>query len=190
MFGDAAVSGTGLPRTHLRTCRSTGPSSVACTGSPISCFSEGSASLVAEGKSRIPFVSSSRAWLGSGIGLPRNRAWEFRARDPATGSGHMRAPVVVSEHALAQGRRRSSPHILEEKQRLKSVIVGGGPSRNRTGVQGFAVLCVTTPPSGRRSGAFRQLEVHGQVGSSRLVGRGFSPVVRTTAVGACQKLAI
>jgi hypothetical protein len=26
---------------------------------------------------------------------------------------------------------------------------GGGPSRNRTGVQGFAVLCVTTPPSGR-----------------------------------------
>src|SRR5688572_9720914 len=25
----------------------------------------------------------------------------------------------------------------------------GGPSRNRTGVQGFAVLCVTTPPSGR-----------------------------------------
>ena len=27
----------------------------------------------------------------------------------------------------------------------------GGPSRNRTGVQGFAVLCVTTPPSGRKS---------------------------------------
>ena len=27
--------------------------------------------------------------------------------------------------------------------------VSGGPSRNRTGVQGFAVLCVTTPPSGR-----------------------------------------
>ena len=26
----------------------------------------------------------------------------------------------------------------------------GGPSRNRTGVQGFAVLCVTTPPSGRK----------------------------------------
>jgi hypothetical protein len=27
-------------------------------------------------------------------------------------------------------------------------IFAGGPSRNRTGVQGFAVLCVTTPPSG------------------------------------------
>lgn len=26
--------------------------------------------------------------------------------------------------------------------------MSGGPSRNRTGVQGFAVLCVTTPPSG------------------------------------------
>ena len=34
-------------------------------------------------------------------------------------------------------------------QRLKTWNVGGGPSRNRTGVQGFAVLCVTTPPSGR-----------------------------------------
>src|SRR4029078_7084699 len=31
--------------------------------------------------------------------------------------------------------------------------VGGGPSRNRTGVQGFAVLCVTTPPSGRGEAA-------------------------------------
>ena len=30
----------------------------------------------------------------------------------------------------------------------------GGPSRNRTGVQGFAVLCVTTPPSGRGSERF------------------------------------
>jgi hypothetical protein len=31
---------------------------------------------------------------------------------------------------------------------LKRLNVGGGPSRNRTGVQGFAVLCVTTPPPG------------------------------------------
>src|SRR5687767_6499494 len=30
----------------------------------------------------------------------------------------------------------------------------GGPSRNRTGVQGFAVLCVTTPPSGLAEPAF------------------------------------
>ena len=30
----------------------------------------------------------------------------------------------------------------------------GGPSRNRTGVQGFAVLCVTTPPSGLAGQAF------------------------------------
>ena len=27
---------------------------------------------------------------------------------------------------------------------------GGGPSRNRTGVHGFAIRCVTTPPSGLR----------------------------------------
>ena len=29
----------------------------------------------------------------------------------------------------------------------------GGPTRNRTGVRGFAIRCVTTPPSGRREGA-------------------------------------
>ena len=37
------------------------------------------------------------------------------------------------------------------KNRSKLNALGGkfgGPSRNRTGVQGFAVLCVTTPPSG------------------------------------------
>src|SRR5690606_25554115 len=28
---------------------------------------------------------------------------------------------------------------------------GGGPSRNRTGVNGFAVRCVTTPPSGPKN---------------------------------------
>ena len=43
-------------------------------------------------------------------------------------------------------RLRPSPDIGE-----RSIEAGknGGPSRNRTGVQGFAVLCVTTPPSGR-----------------------------------------
>ena len=30
----------------------------------------------------------------------------------------------------------------------------GGPSRNRTGVHGFAVRCVTTPPSGPAEEAF------------------------------------
>ena len=35
----------------------------------------------------------------------------------------------------------------------------GGPSRNRTGVYGFAVRCVTTPPSGHT----------GHFGSSRLL---------------------
>ena len=37
------------------------------------------------------------------------------------------------------------------KQRLGKAELGGGPTGNRTRVQGFAVLCVTTPPSGRSS---------------------------------------
>ena len=58
----------------------------------------------------------------------------------------------------SRGTARFFPHL---KQRLKSQIVGGGPSRNRTGVQGFAVLCVTTPPSGR-SAPFSRLFADGQ----------------------------
>jgi hypothetical protein len=55
---------------------------------------------------------------------------------------------------------------LASEWRLNDLIMSGGPSRNRTGVQGFAVLCVTTPPSGlkvRMSGAL--------AGGSRAGGR-------------------
>src|SRR3989344_2184533 len=38
----------------------------------------------------------------------------------------------------------------------------GGPSRNRTGVQGFAVLCVTTPPSGHRGEGARIVPDRGE----------------------------
>ena len=38
--------------------------------------------------------------------------------------------------------------LLRKSARDRSPRMYGGPSRNRTGVQGFAVLCVTTPPSG------------------------------------------
>src|SRR5438270_12273318 len=45
----------------------------------------------------------------------------------------------------------SAPSAADGRLR-KSSKWSGGPSRNRTGVQGFAVLCVTTPPSGRGEG--------------------------------------
>src|SRR5207245_8051154 len=57
-----------------------------------------------------------------------------------------------SPHMECRARRRRTPSFHEQQRRLKSRNVGGGPSRNRTGVQGFAVLCVTTPPSGRGGG--------------------------------------
>ena len=48
--------------------------------------------------------------------------------------------------------------LSEDGQLLgpKMMNVSGGPSRNRTGVQGFAVLCVTTPPSGREAPPFQK----------------------------------
>jgi hypothetical protein len=39
-------------------------------------------------------------------------------------------------------------HSADAKGQPLTATIFGGPSRNRTGVQGFAVLCVTTPPSG------------------------------------------
>jgi hypothetical protein len=39
--------------------------------------------------------------------------------------------------------------LARRLHKVRACKVSGGPSRNRTGVQGFAVLCVTTPPSGR-----------------------------------------
>src|SRR6185369_12427397 len=51
-----------------------------------------------------------------------------------------------------RNRRGTAQLFYKQHERLKSLNVGGGPSRNRTGVQGFAVLCVTTPPSGQGAG--------------------------------------
>ena len=40
--------------------------------------------------------------------------------------------------------------------RAKWLKVGGGPGRNRTDVQGFAVLCMTTLPPGRRRPLYKE----------------------------------
>ena len=43
---------------------------------------------------------------------------------------------------MDSGLRRNDEALVYQ------VIMLGGPTENRTRVQGFAVLCVTTPPSG------------------------------------------
>jgi hypothetical protein len=63
------------------------------------------------------------------------------------------APYRPSIGSLRRRIRVRNPREIRHSQtelswRLNDLSVGGGPSRNRTGVQGFAVLCVTTPPSG------------------------------------------
>mgnify|MGYP006873465358 CR=1 FL=1 len=58
--------------------------------------------------------------------------------------GALQAPVVC--HDLKNRKRRS-----------------GGLARNRTGVQGFAVLCVTTPPRGRAAKNRRRASIWGEV---------------------------
>lgn len=48
----------------------------------------------------------------------------------------------------ASNLRERRWQIISYKTLITKDKLGGGPSRNRTGVRGFAVLYVTTPPSG------------------------------------------
>lgn len=78
--------------------------------------------------------------------------------------GTPRSTGKSSDFARIQGK--TTRHVAEKrprqrgasKQRLfcvRQTAQIGGLARNRTGVQGFAVLCVTTPPSGPgESGVF------------------------------------
>src|SRR5437763_791463 len=61
--------------------------------------------------------------------------------------------AICREHSrIAADGGVARPSLCGRRRRLALFWEGGGPSRNRTGVQGFAVLCVTTPPSGRGEG--------------------------------------
>src|SRR5690606_27273836 len=56
--------------------------------------------------------------------------------------GHFFARCAAAEGTQPGGRP------VQARGRSGKEEGSGGPSRKRTGVQGFAVLCVTTPPSG------------------------------------------
>jgi two-component system sensor kinase FixL len=68
---------------------------------------------------------------------------------------------IASDARTARGDRIQLQQVMINLIRnavdaTEGLAARGGPSRNRTGVQGFAVLCVTTPPSGRSSGSRRR----------------------------------
>ena len=74
---------------------------------------------------------------GRGWGWVRARQREVR-----------RLRYVRRVQELACGSHPPPAPPLQGGEWFRSGVRGGGPSRNRTGVRGFAVLCVTTPPSG------------------------------------------
>ena len=93
--------------------------------------------------------------------------------------------------ARYRSRNARIGRFLRERFQLRILVsLSGGPSRNRTGVQGFAVLCVTTPPSGRgaqmlrfchgvnRASRFSHADRHGETSiafaATRRVGARFS----------------
>ena len=59
--------------------------------------------------------------------------------------------VSISARSAREPSRQRIPQIdppLVDSKRNQMLEKGGGPGRNRTGVHGFAVRCVTTPPPG------------------------------------------
>ena len=56
----------------------------------------------------------------------------------------------------------------------------GGLARNRTGVQGFAVLCVTTPPRGLKSTGYQDNPLNSRIGSIWKAARLVKPFQRIT----------
>ncbi len=72
----------------------------------------------------------------------------------------MTEPSSIRIQKVRPGCRTDNGHYRTMAVRRRTVQashnmcgqVDGGPSRNRTGVRGFAVLYVTTPPSGRGEG--------------------------------------
>src|SRR6185369_1767321 len=87
--------------------------------------------------------------------LVRPKFWNCYSR-PAISRSLRRSAVTIltrSSQRMGMGEAETSHRLTSDHPGL--IFEGsGGPSRNRTGVQGFAVLCVTTPPSGLAGQAF------------------------------------
>ena len=76
------------------------------------------------------------------------------------GSGRQKRP----SYAILHGTQRYEPNNTTRPTRNSAEY--GGLARNRTGVQGFAVLCVTTPPRGPVSVNAGQIQTLGAPGQS------------------------
>ena len=78
---------------------------------------------------------------------------KFAGRDFGHNVGQFggdRGLLLASAYRVLGSRQARNCGILAERCSQRRFYRGkfGGPSRNRTGVYGFAVRCVTTPPSG------------------------------------------
>ena len=91
-------------------------------------------------------VRSAFAHAGSGRFLLGDAAGAPKGSGPHVATGGVRGR---STHRPAPRRARPRAGSPDRKER-------GGLARNRTGVQGFAVLCVTTPPRGPSADRLRR----------------------------------
>ncbi len=86
------------------------------------------------------------------IGLNFSELWMQGARpaSPESVAARARYRRRRRSHVNVTGRHAMAPITRDKRLRRGLLNKDGGPSRNRTGVYGFAVRCVTTPPSGLR----------------------------------------
>lgn len=78
--------------------------------------------------------------------LPLISAFCSRLPEKARRRGAVAPRPDAARHARCRAYARGSPGWRPASRRMLGK--SGGLARNRTGVQGFAVLCVTTPPRG------------------------------------------
>ena len=78
----------------------------------------------------------------------------LRELGPYEGAKATSIQSLETEYRLPTGRRprERRDNVSPYKLLILFRTFDGGPSRNRTGVHGFAVRCVTTPPSGPVTG--------------------------------------
>ncbi len=90
---------------------------------------------------------------------------------PAGTSTAGRAGTGSSSFSGARiGHLRSRARAAVSGSCVDRIVSFGGLARNRTGVQGFAVLCVTTPPRGLRRPRPRRSAAHPEPGGRLKVG--------------------
>ena len=114
-----------------------------------------------KGSTNLPKGHSNHLWAPSGDASKTPDTFQQKISKVCISSRKAACPIARRAPRLrpanARGRPKSRRDDAHDTRRthssiyLKGLILCGGEYRNRTGVHGFAIRCVTTPPTRRLS---------------------------------------